>query len=252
MATQKKPKTFSLISRRKLLALYRALLRCRVAKERSSKSVRRNAAAFDAAAVAATIDLGKGDMVYAAASELLNGLTLGTATLASERFRSVGRNSSLKGALTAALQAARAHAQVTQRKRRNVAVVFAAGASASSVPWRDAMRIAGEERLPIVFVSFPIAGSPPSRARAGLKLPAIPVDRDDVVALYRVASEALAHARRGNGPTLIECIRWPFAPAHNGAKAASDSILNMESYLAQRGIRFERSKKKTLGESQRS
>ncbi len=40
--------------------------------------------------------------------------------------------------------------------------------------------------------------------------PGITVDGNDVVAVYRVASEAIARARKGAGPTLIECktYRW--------------------------------------------
>jgi pyruvate dehydrogenase E1 component alpha subunit len=54
------------------------------------------------------------------------------------------------------------------------------------------------------------------------------VDGRDVVAVYRVATESVTHARKGNGPTLIECI---FDPTE-----AHDPILKMEAYLTRKGL----------------
>jgi pyruvate dehydrogenase E1 component alpha subunit len=54
------------------------------------------------------------------------------------------------------------------------------------------------------------------------------VDGNDVVAVYRVATEAIVHARKGNGPTLIEC-RFDRSEAH-------DPILKMEAYLLRKGL----------------
>ena len=65
------------------------------------------------------------------------------------------------------------------------------GATPCRLPQRSTCRF--------FFVSQPSADEAAGRDFAKLGFPAIPVDRDDVVALYRVASEAQAHARRGNG-----------------------------------------------------
>ena len=64
--------------------------------------------------------------------------------------------------------------------------------------------------------------------------PVIAVDGNDAVAVYRVASEAIAHARKGDGPTLIECIRTK----------AGDPLLNMEKYLVRKGLFSEEFKRK--------
>jgi len=56
--------------------------------------------------------------------------------------------------------------------------------------------------------------------------PSIAVDGNDVVAIYRVASEAIVRARKGHGPTLIVCRRW----------AAGDPLMNMEKYLIHKGL----------------
>ena len=65
-------------------------------------------------------------------------------------------------------------------------------------------------------------------------LPGITVDGEDVVAVYRVVSEAISHARRGNGPTLIECRPWVVAGRKK--RAAGNAIRNMEEYLSRKGL----------------
>lgn len=226
MAIQKRSEAFSLIPRRKLLALYTALLRCRRMEELAGGARRGSRLTHPAPAVAIVIDLKPGDAVAASGRNLLPGFVHGLAP---------------QTIVADSLQAAMATARVPARgKRRHVAAIFAHGAATSSAAWRNALKAAGAERLPILFVSQ--AG----RARGGMtrrlhpELPAIPVDRDDVVALYRVASEALAHARRGNGPTLIECVPWPLA----GPEKGTDAIVKMELYLAQLGIPFEKLKRR--------
>jgi pyruvate dehydrogenase E1 component alpha subunit len=84
--------------------------------------------------------------------------------------------------------------------------------------------------------------------------PAIAVDGNDVVAVYRVATESIARARRGGGPTLITCkICTESKPGalrgHSGADPvnshtreaaelwkAGDPIHKMELYLTQKGL----------------
>jgi len=56
-----------------------------------------------------------------------------------------------------------------------------------------------------------------------------------VVAVYRVSTEAIAHARKGNGPTLIECIL-----------DGSDPILKMEEYLKRKSLFSEGMKREVM------
>ncbi len=81
------------------------------------------------------------------------------------------------------------------------------------------------------------------RARAGgvsklalsCGVPAIFVDADDAVAIYRVAQESIGHARIGGGPALIECV--PFVLERAGKRvAAQDAIVGLERTLLQRGV----------------
>ncbi len=98
------------------------------------------------------------------------------------------------------------------------------------------MKFAGAQRLPIFFVSQCTnrGARPDNRSNGGggrLKaksygFPAIAVEGNDAVAVYRVACEAIAHARKGDGPTLIECQCWQ----------EGDPLLKMEKYLDRKGL----------------
>jgi pyruvate dehydrogenase E1 component alpha subunit len=75
-------------------------------------------------------------------------------------------------------------------------------------------------------------------------IPTLSVDGNDVVAVYRVAQEAIRRARQGHGPALIECKtqRWPAPAAVSpmtegpGSGMSEDPILRMETYLKQKGL----------------
>lgn len=245
---------FTLISREKLLALYAGLIQCRMIEE--ALGGRRRTPGREAPAVAVAIDLLAGDTVVASPSDPLPGFIKARKreeALAGLRQRPGGKAPSPAALLKAALAAGRQHqSEQKQKGEQKIVAVFAAAAWTKSAAWRAALQAAGEECLPTLFVA------PGPDAAAGVKLgfPAIPVDRDDVVALYRVASESIAHARRGNGATLIECLEWALPRAGKGSNAAemSDAIRNVESYLAHAGIPGERTKarvtanfRKTIG-----
>ena len=218
---------FSLISREKLLSLYAALLRCRMLEDfvrETRRGLRAAVATSAAAAVAATFDLKSGD-VLAAAEDFLPRFARGKSVAAILRARPASgatRRARTAEQLRTALAAAR-------RRRRTencgiVAVFGAAGGAAQAL-----LRTAVAERLPVLFVAN---GGRAARGASIRNLPSITVDRDDVVALYRVVSEGMAHARRGNGPTLIECVAWHGV---DGAEP-SNAMAKMEAFLAQKGI----------------
>jgi hypothetical protein len=260
---------FSIISKTKLLALHQALLRCRALDERIAGMRKLHAIPTStngrlsvrpsphAAAVAAIIDLASGDTVVAAKADFIPRLLRGAsahALLASLRNGAVCNGASPGSLLERALTAGRMRKRPYERKiaEQNVAVFFAADESGAPTLWRETLRTAGAERLPILFICCHRPA--PGRAKNGAKncgIPAIAVDANDVVALYRVACESIAHARRGNGPTLIECVPWPASLASHGVAAPHDAIQNMERYLTQAGIPFPNSKSKSADESAR-
>jgi TPP-dependent pyruvate/acetoin dehydrogenase alpha subunit len=138
-------------------------------------------------------------------------------------------------------------------KRNVVLAVFDRGFDALG-SWHDAARLAGEHRLPLIFVvqsdRVPYEngghwfGSPASLSDRAhdYGFPGIPVDGDDVVAVFRVTQESIHRARNGGGPTLIECKSshraWGVQKHINGARPsaprASDPIAHMEHYLKKR------------------
>jgi pyruvate dehydrogenase E1 component alpha subunit len=93
---------------------------------------------------------------------------------------------------------------------------FGDGAS-SRGDFHEGVNLAAVLRAPVVFLcnnnqyaySTPVTRQtlvPDIVARAaGYGIPGVSVDGNDVLAVYRAAREAVGRARRGEGPTLIEC-----------------------------------------------
>jgi pyruvate dehydrogenase E1 component alpha subunit len=126
-----------------------------------------------------------------------------------------------------------------------VVVAFLADGWPTLPGCREALAFAARHELPIVYVSqtklipglFSGDGVQKRSAQPGLipdsDLPVIPVDGNDVVAVYRVAQESILRARLGSGPTLIE------AQEHAGSgqsEASGNPIAIMEAYLTAKGL----------------
>ena len=108
-----------------------------------------------------------------------------------------------------------------QRQDRVVLCFFGDGA-ANTGSFHEALNMASIWKLPVIFVcennqyamstpvkkAFPIENIADRAAAYGM--PGVVVDGNDVLAVYRATKEAVERARRGDGPTLIECktYRW--------------------------------------------
>ena len=68
------------------------------------------------------------------------------------------------------------------------------------------LRWAGEQHLPVVYVTFARDLPRPGHSQSAFGLPQISVDANDVVAVYRVAQECVHRARTGIGPSWIQCV----------------------------------------------
>jgi len=69
------------------------------------------------------------------------------------------------------------------------------------------------------------------------QLPTIPVDDSDAVAVYRVVYESIDKARRGAGPTLIQCMRHESLSTRGHHKdERADPLVYMEQYLRKRNL----------------
>jgi len=108
------------------------------------------------------------------------------------------------------------------RKTDQVSACFFGDGASNQGIFLESINIAATMNLPVIYVCenngynvdtkwATIAKHPDIADRAlGLGLPGIIVDGQDVTAVYDVASEAIKRARRGEGPTLIECKTYRF------------------------------------------
>jgi pyruvate dehydrogenase E1 component alpha subunit len=89
----------------------------------------------------------------------------------------------------------------------------------------EALNLAALWQLPVIFVcenngyatTMPVrtgvAGTATGRAEA-FGIPGATVDGMDVETVREAAAEAVARARRGDGPSLLECMTYRFGPHH--------------------------------------
>ncbi len=99
----------------------------------------------------------------------------------------------------------------------NVAVSFFGDGASNIGAFHEGLNLAAVQRAPVVFVcennlyaasthiSHTTLVSDISVRAAGYGMPGVTVDGMDVEAVFRAAATAVARARAGKGPTLIEC-----------------------------------------------
>lgn len=251
---------FSLITNEKLVAIYSMMQKCRMLEERLHSIGKRSGTSVHVAAIAgAAIDLMPGDTLAPSQGAMTpcfaKGLPL-TAIFASALTSSAAPRPSYAslnlippsyGAGKQLERALAAAAGYKAKRNRKVVIVFSGDASVAANELESAMRLAGKKKLPILFVHETKSQADELLMRAkDCDFPGIAVEDDDAVAVYRVATEALAHARRGNGPTLIECRPWPFDDRGSSRRRpAKHPVSKMETYLAGKGL-FSRSFKAKL------
>ncbi|MBI5836451.1 MAG: thiamine pyrophosphate-dependent dehydrogenase E1 component subunit alpha [Candidatus Eisenbacteria bacterium] len=145
------------------------------------------------------------------------------------------------------------------RGEKRVALNFLGEGSTSRGDFYEGVNFAAIHKLPAIYVvnnnqwaystpthlQMPVANVA-DRAPA-FNIPGVIVDGNDVEAVYLAALEACARARRGDGPTLIECktFRMTGHSAHDDAGyvpkeqfelwARKDPIQRMERRLRERG-----------------
>ncbi len=108
------------------------------------------------------------------------------------------------------------------RKNEHVAVAFFGDGAANEGAFHEALNLAGAWKLPVVFVCennlygfsthyrATMAIDDIADRAAAYGMPGHVVDGMDVEAVFQVADDAIAHARSGNGPVLIECKTYRF------------------------------------------
>lgn len=271
-----------------LKRLYTYMLKCRMVEERARLLFKQGkfagnyyaAVGQEATEVGATIDLEPGDYVAPSHRNFVTNIMKGTPLnlmyaqlYARKSSPDQGRSSPAHcgygpgnvitpaSTIAAQLNIGTGVALAFQlQKKANIVVALSGDGSTSLGFWHEALNFAGVRKLPIVYIceNNLWAESVSTRLQTSVEdlsikaqaygFPGITVDGNDVVAVYRVAREAIRRAREGEGPTLIECktYRWYGHSEIDPAKyrspeeveywKAKDPIPAMERYLEQRGL----------------
>ncbi len=150
------------------------------------------------------------------------------------------------------------------RRDGAVAVGYMGDGATSENDFHSALDLASRQVLPVVFVcqnnqwaiSVPFSGQTAStsvaiKARA-YRMPGVRVDGNDVFAVYQAMRGAVARARSGGGPTLLEALTYRMG-AHSTsddpsryrdeavteAWRAKDPIARLEKYVLAEGLASE-------------
>jgi acetoin:2,6-dichlorophenolindophenol oxidoreductase subunit alpha len=148
------------------------------------------------------------------------------------------------------------------RKTKDVAVCFFGDGASNEGSFHEAANMAALYKLPAIFVCENNGYgeyTPQANHQAivdvadrapGYGMPGVIVDGMDVMAVYEAAGEAIARARAGEGPTLLECKTYRYFD-HVGVRGMGltyrtdeeveewrkkDPIETFESRLAEQGI----------------
>ncbi len=147
------------------------------------------------------------------------------------------------------------------QRRDNVVIDFFGDGAAQRGEFNEGLNFAGVFKLPVVFVLennqyaefTPVhkhfAGDDFACRAQGYGFPGLRIDGNDVLAVYEATQEAIARARTGKGPTLLECITYRQCshnevwrpeynrdPAEMAAWLVKGPICRFEARLAQRGL----------------
>lgn len=162
---------------------------------------------------------------------------------------------------TQTLHAAGAAMAFKVRKEPRCALAYIGDGGTSEGSFYEAINLAGARQLPVVFlisnnkwaISVPIEQQTAAQTLAqkaiAAGIPGVQVDGNDVIAVRACVEQALANARRGGGPTVIEALSYRLSD-HTTADDASryrpesevteawelEPIIRMRRFLTARGI----------------
>lgn len=148
-----------------------------------------------------------------------------------------------------------------RRKEKGVCLISFGDGGTSSLGFHSGMNFAGVYKSPAIFlcqnnqwaISCPLDKQTGSETIAvkgeAYGIPGVRVDGNDVLAVYRVVSEAVKRARAGDGPTLIEAVTMRMgghstsddpskyvAPEMLAEWEAKDPLKRYREYLLSEGV----------------
>jgi hypothetical protein len=235
-----------LLPHRKLKELHALILHCR-ALDRALHG-KTKSPAREALLAASAIHLQPGDLVFSETDDSV------AASLAPAP-KAAPRKASKKSAQTVEfnlprLAAAAAAAHGLSPKSKNL-VLTHTHENAIETNWQATLRFAQANRLPLLFLCAGSHPHPKQRAAksdrnaftwesvgrlcARLRLPLLPVDGEDAVALYRVFQESSLHARAGAAPAVIWAMLHPSTVA---LPRSQTPVARLAAYCRDRGIKL--------------
>lgn len=128
------------------------------------------------------------------------------------------------------------------RGEDRVAVPFTGEAGSNTGNWHESLNMASVWNLPVIFVlennHYGVSTNIEDAAHvkdlsvraAAYGIPGVRVDGFDVLAVYKVAEEAVARARRGDGPTLIVTEAYRFEGHYAGEPEVYRNRSEVEEY----------------------
>ena len=146
------------------------------------------------------------------------------------------------------------------RGQKHVSVAYFGDGATNIGAFHEALNLAAVWKLPVLFVCqnngygehtrYEIATSAKqiSDRAASYQIPGVTVDGNDPVAMYKVARDAVARARAGDGPTLIEARTFRFhghvfgdadsymAAGEREAAMAKDPVPRYRQWLINGGV----------------
>ena len=262
----------SLISDAKLKQLYATMVECRLLTERvcrlrgQPRSAGLYAASMgqEAIATGCAINLQPEDTIALAPQNAIAGLVKGVplGQVVAQLYARPGANGGSPNVIMPSptqctqLRLATSVALANkQKKKSNVVVAFCNKATTTLDCWHEALELAASKSLPIIFVVEDNPWTDPSGFKASDEeeaanekarnygFPIIPVDANDVVAVYRVACESVERVRQGGAPVLVEGKPYRLFNKTKRRVANSvaghserDALTHMERYLKAKGL----------------
>lgn len=144
-----------------------------------------------------------------------------------------------------------------------VTLCFFGDAASNQGTFHESINMAAAWNLPVVYlcenngygVSVPIHKVTNteniSQRAQGYGIPGVTVDGNDVLAVYEAVKKAVEHARKGNGPSLVECKTYrnqghycgdpaKYRPADYSVEAVEkDAIKRFKDYLLTKNVKEE-------------
>lgn len=162
---------------------------------------------------------------------------------------------------TQVIQAVGAAVASRIQKKKEISITYFGDGGTSENDFHTGLTFAGAFKAPTVFIctNNQYAISVPFSKQTGCKkivdkavgygMPGIAVDGNDVLAVYQVSQEAVDRARRGEGPSFIECLTLRMGPHSSSddptryrdeklfeAWKKRDPIARFRNYLAQKKL----------------